>query len=203
MSRIFQATVVGPARLRVDHGFGVFAERDVVLADGSSPLGPAGSIVLATAIHATSRRVTRIQVTTGVPTYLFLAKVVRVVDGDTLWVDVDLWDGTIFRAEIRVLGVNCPESHGPTASDAGRAAAAYTSSLLPAGKAIRIQTQRVNIHLAGHEEKVEVHGRFLSDVDLLDGGPSLGQRLIASGHAAGYDGTGKAVDMFNLDGTLK
>ena len=43
--------------------------------------------------------------------WFYKAKVVRVIDGDTLDVDIDLGFGIRFKTRIRLAGVNAPELH--------------------------------------------------------------------------------------------
>jgi len=193
VSRTVRATIAGPSRLTVDHGFGVFVEREV-LVDGGLPLVPAlgGPLTLLFQTTRASRRVTKGAVVPGEPIYQYPAKIARVVDGDTLWVDVDLWDGLVYRALVRVDGVNCPESHGPKACPEGLAAAAYTGGLLPVGAPVVLTTRHVETRLLGHNERVEVHGRYLASVRLLDNDVrTLTERLIATGHGVEYHGEGK------------
>lgn len=103
--------------------------------------------------------------------YNYKAKIVNVVDGDT--VDVAVSVGFLLTAtlRLRLLGVNAPEMHGST-RDAGRAARAFVESNL-LGKDVVI-----------HTEKGDAFGRWLS-VIYLDG-ELFNQRLIDEGHAVPF-----------------
>jgi endonuclease YncB( thermonuclease family) len=120
-------------------------------------------------------------------TYRYEATVARIVDGDTVWLNAKLWEGLGTRVEVRVDGVNTPESHGPKTCPEGLAAAAYTASLLTVGKVVTIETRRVKARVFGHDEKVEVHGRYLASITLPNG-DSLAKLLIAAGHGVEYHG---------------
>jgi micrococcal nuclease len=63
-------------------------------------------------------------------------RVVKLVDGDTIWVDV----GTGRIEKVRYIGVNAPEIHHPTRGEeaGGRAAAAVNRSLV-AGRQVRLE----------------------------------------------------------------
>jgi endonuclease YncB( thermonuclease family) len=185
LTRIVKATVLGAARLLVDHGLDTFIERDVRLTEGVMP--PDGTVVLFQC-EKTSRKITagKIVASTG-PLYRYPAKTARCVDGDTLWFDAELWEGSRRRIVVRVNGCNTPESHGEKACPEGIAAAAFTASLLPVGAPVVIATRKVTTRLVGHGEKVEVHGRYLADVVLPDGS-TLTSTLISKGHAIEYHG---------------
>lgn len=58
--------------------------------------------------------------------------VVNVVDGDTVDVRISLGFGLRAALRVRLLGVDTPEVYGPNASDAGRAARAFTAEWLAA-----------------------------------------------------------------------
>lgn len=62
--------------------------------------------------------------------YNYQAKLVRVVDGDTLEVDLDMGFKTWKRVFLRLQGINCPESRGET-KVAGLAARDFVVKELP------------------------------------------------------------------------
>jgi micrococcal nuclease len=100
--------------------------------------------------------------------YEYDAKVINVVDGDTIDCDIDL--GLFLHAthRLRLLGVNCPEVHGPTKAE-GLKAAEYTRVTL-LGQTVRIRTA-----------KSDSFGRWLCQVylDGLDFNQSLVDRGLA------------------------
>lgn len=104
------------------------------------------------------------------------ATVVRVHDGDTISVDVDLGFGVWLKNQsLRLLGLNAPE----LISEAGKQAQTYLTGLLRPGQPVTIQTQK------DHKEK---YGRWLATV--LIAGLNVNQNLISTGHAKPWDGQG-------------
>lgn len=110
------------------------------------------------------------------PQYVYTAKVVEVVDGDTLRLDLDL--GLRMRSvqPVRLAGVDCPE-HGTAAGDA---ATGYVRSLLQPGDTVTVATR-----------KPDKYGRVLGSVDV--DGTDLATTLIRLGHGRPYDGGAKAA----------
>ncbi len=102
--------------------------------------------------------------------------VVRVLDGDTL--DVDIRDGDYPHTRIRLWGVDCPEMHY---DDQGQAhpepwaeeATAYAWQLLDG--------RRVRLHLEPHSTR-DRHGRLLAYVELVDAGV-FNESLLLEGWA--------------------
>lgn len=186
------ATIFSSGDADVDLGFGLFWRTSIKLEGGPPPPG-------VNCYEATqSGRVVKWKraLPGAEPTFRFPAVVARVVDGDTIWFDVDVNlaapRALTYRALVRVDGVNCPESHGPAACRAGKVAAAFTEGLLSPGTKVTVTTRRVHARLLGHGEKVEIHGRYLAAVTLPDGRDLTGV-LISSGNGAEYHGVGKVV----------
>lgn len=64
------------------------------------------------------------------PLYRFRARLVRVIDGDTIVVDISLGFGVARDdAHLRIAAINAPEIHGSTAVDGAAARDALTSLL--------------------------------------------------------------------------
>lgn len=109
------------------------------------------------------------------------AQVIRVVDGDTL--DVDIQDGNRPTTRVRLRGVDCPEiAHGPGEEDAhfGREAFDFVRNSA-AGR-------RVQLYLDPHRANRDRYGRLLAYVHFLDAasaspGEMLNEMLIARGLA--------------------
>jgi micrococcal nuclease len=103
------------------------------------------------------------------------ATVLRVVDGDT--VDVQI-DGREER--VRLIGIDTPETKKPDSPVEcfGPEATAFTESLLPEGTAVRIERD-----VGGRDD----FGRLLGYVYLVDdaGSPTtfVNDEIVASGHA--------------------
>lgn len=106
------------------------------------------------------------------------ATVVRVIDGDTLVLDVAAWPDVTVRTTLRLAGVDTPESRGAgiTACEiaAGRAAAEFTRKFVAEGV--------VTVATAGRDK----YGRTLGT--LAVNGHDLGAALIAAKLAVPYAG---------------
>ncbi|MBI3362048.1 MAG: thermonuclease family protein [Chloroflexi bacterium] len=89
--------------------------------------------------------------------YSYKAKVARVVDGDTLYLDIDLGLTVRTITDVRLVGVNTPEVVGQD-KEAGLKAKAYVEQALPAGSTVYVTTY-----------KAEKYGRYLADIWYLPG----------------------------------
>lgn len=98
------------------------------------------------------------------------ADVLRVVDGDTLELRLDLGWRITLTANCRVLGINAPENNTP----AGVAARAYALTLLAPGSEVVF-----------HSRQLDKYGRPLGDISYSAGGVvrDFGIEMIAAGHA--------------------
>lgn len=107
--------------------------------------------------------------------YEYQAQLIRVVDGDTVHMRVDLGMNISVEATLRLVGVNCPEHGTPE----GEAATAFTTDWLAAhGPRFVVQTTK---------DKREKYGRYLARVNSPDQN-CLNDDLRAAGHAVSYDG---------------
>jgi micrococcal nuclease len=106
--------------------------------------------------------------------YEYAARLVKVIDGDTVHLDVDLGFGIWMHQRIRLAGVNCPE-HGTLAGDN---ATAYTTQWLAQnGPELTLRTVL---------DRREKYGRYLGAI--VAGTHILNVDLITDGHAVAYDG---------------
>lgn len=108
--------------------------------------------------------------------YEYRAKVLRVVDGDTVHFAVDMGLETTRILKVRLYGINCPElSELPAGPDAK----AYTEAFLT-----EKGTPEGWFLLHTIKDKTEKYGRYLALVFDGDGeGVCLNDLLVASGHA--------------------
>lgn len=115
--------------------------------------------------------------------WLWPANVTRVIDGDTIDVEIDTGFRTVRYERLRLFGVNCPEIHG-VSHDAGLAAKKFTTdwcSVVPAGMwPFTIETF-----------KTDVFGRWLArvwhgDRTATDDSVELTQALLQAGHAVPF-----------------
>lgn len=97
------------------------------------------------------------------------AKVRRVIDGDTIVLDIDrgqsIWS---IGVRVRLVGIDCPEIN----SDAGLAAMQFVSAMIPPGSPCYVQTH-----------SFDDFGRWLGTVWAGEAERSLNQVLIESNHA--------------------
>jgi len=119
-------------------------------------------------------------------TNLYDAKLVKVVDGDTVDVDIDLGFGIKLTNErVRIMGIDTPESRTSNKVEKvfGLAAKNRLAELL-AEDCILITTENKK-----GEDEVGKFGRVLGDFQIGD--KSVTQIMIEEGHAADYYGGSK------------
>lgn len=107
------------------------------------------------------------------------AQVIRVVDGDTLEVEIQIWFDLNLTTSVRVLGVDTPETRGkcPAEVEAAKNASMFTFKAAPPGSLVRL-----------HDVKPDKFaGRIDARVELTDG-KWLAQTLIEAGLARPYEG---------------
>ena len=124
--------------------------------------------------------------------YEYRATIVKVIDGDTVDVDIDLGFGIVLSDErVRVMGIDTPESRtrDKVEKKFGLAAKARLKQLL--GKTCTLKTQ---INKSGEDMKGKF-GRILGDFDLYDNKTDSWQPvtkvLVSEGHAVPYHGQNK------------
>jgi len=125
--------------------------------------------------------------------YEYRAHIIKVVDGDTVDVDIDLGFGIVLSNErVRINGIDTPESRtrDKVEKKFGLAAKARLKSLL--GKTCILKTQ---INKSGEDMKGKF-GRILGDFDVYDAATDSWRPvtavLINEGHAVAYHGQAKA-----------
>ena len=108
--------------------------------------------------------------------YEYYATVVKIVDADTIDVDIDLGLHVWKRKErLRLAGLNAPEMSTPE----GVAATAYLVTVLPVGTQVTVRTT---------VDRTEKYGRYLATVML--GAVNVNELLISTGHAVPWNGVG-------------
>ena len=106
------------------------------------------------------------------PDYTYRATILRVVDGDTCHVEIDLGLDVRVRTTLRLAGINAPEL--PT--DAGKAAKVFLDTLLASGEVL-VRTVK---------DRREKYGRYLGTLYVYPAeGPALDANatMVSSGHA--------------------
>ena len=110
--------------------------------------------------------------------YTYRSQLVRVVDGDTLELRLDLGLRTERVEQVRLLGVNCPETRGPS-REAGLAATAFARDWLAAAVSVAYPWP-----LVVRTMKDDSFGRWLAVVWRRVDDAALNDALVAAGHAA-------------------
>ena len=108
--------------------------------------------------------------------YNYLATVIRVIDGDTIELQIDLGFKMHYKTTCRLYGIDTPELRIAAQKDAAKLAKAAVESLLPSGTSIRVESR-----------ELDKYGRALVEV-YLDGRleTSLNMWLVEQGHAKPY-----------------
>ena len=112
--------------------------------------------------------------------YVYRAEILRVLDGDTVDVNVDLGFGVYTKQRLRIYGVNAPEKD----TEAGKAALQFVSETLYQASEVHIQTMKQSTQ--SDAEKREKYGRYLTQIS-VDGEP-LTDLIIKAGHGQAYFG---------------
>ena len=121
--------------------------------------------------------------------YEYKALINRVVDGDTVDIDIDLGFGIWMKDErVRIMGIDTPESRTRDLVEKafGLASKARLKELIPEGS---IQTLKTEVDKDGEDAKGKF-GRILGDF-LSEGGRRVTEILIEEGHAVDYYGGSK------------
>jgi micrococcal nuclease len=119
--------------------------------------------------------------------YEYRVNVTRVVDGDTVDVDIDLGFGVWLKDErVRIMGIDTPESRtiDKVEKKFGLAAKARLKSLL--GKQAILKTQ---VNKSGEDMKGKF-GRILGDF-VAEDGRMVTEVMVAEGHCVPYFGGSK------------
>ena len=119
--------------------------------------------------------------------YEYKAKVIKVVDGDTVDVDIDLGFGVWLKDErVRIMGIDTPESRTRDKEEKkfGLAAKARLKELLGPTPILKTQVGK------GGEDMKGKFGRILGDF-LTKDGKKCGELLVKEGHAVKYMGGAK------------
>ena len=118
----------------------------------------------------------------------YVKKVSKVVDGDTIDVDIDLGFDISFSSRVRLAGIDTPESRTTDKVEKalGLEAKAYLKHEIEAAKSVVIKTEKI--------DSSEKYGRILGWVFLDGSSVSLNEKMIADGYAWGYMGDTKVKD---------
>jgi micrococcal nuclease len=128
--------------------------------------------------------------------YKYKVHVTRIVDGDTVDVDIDLGFGMIYKKQrVRLMGIDTPESRTRDLEEKfyGLQSKAFLKSLLTGSKTYR------DIHLVSHDKGKfgRILGELFIDTIMLEGvmtnaAGNINQMMIDNHHAVPYLGQSKA-----------
>jgi len=115
--------------------------------------------------------------------YEYGCKVTRVVDGDTIDVDLDLGFDIIYKCRVRLYGIDTPESRTRNKDEKvrGKLAAKFLQDAISNGENVILQTQL--------KDSKGKFGRVLASV-IVDG-INVNQQMITNHMAVRYEGQNK------------
>ena len=117
--------------------------------------------------------------------YEYRCKVVKVIDGDTVDVDIDLGFGVwLHKERVRLFGIDTPESRTRDLEEKkyGLAAKEYLTGMLDDDGGIILKT---------HKDKTGKFGRILGEI-FVDG-ININKKMCTKGHAVEYYGQSKTL----------
>jgi micrococcal nuclease len=118
----------------------------------------------------------------------YVKKVSKVVDGDTIDVDIDLGFDISFTSRVRLAGIDTPESRTSDKAEKalGLEAKAFLKNAIDSAKTVVIKTEKM--------DSSEKYGRILGWVYLDGSEISINEKMISEGYAWGYLGETKVKD---------
>ena len=126
-----------------------------------------------------------------------VTRLLGVVDGDTIDVQIDLGFDVSFTSRVRLNGIDTPESRTADLNEKkyGLEAKDWLKHRLESAKKIVIRTEK--------PDSSEKYGRILGTLVIDDEPVSLNEQLIKSGYAWAYDGGTKHKNFSDLDAQRK
>ena len=118
----------------------------------------------------------------------YVKKVSKVVDGDTIDVEIDLGFDISFSSRVRLAGIDTPESRTTDKMEKalGLECKEYLKKAIDSSKSVVIKTEKM--------DSSEKYGRILGWVFLDGSEVSINQKMINEGYAWGYMGETKLKD---------
>lgn len=107
--------------------------------------------------------------------YTYKATVVKIVDGDTVDLNIDLGFHTWVMKRVRLSGINAPERY----EEGGKTATEFVKMQIPVGSEVTIQT---------HLDSNDKYGRVLGEIFTPNNILSINKMLLNNGLATVYDG---------------
>ena len=129
--------------------------------------------------------------------YEYRCKIRRVVDGDTVDIDIDLGFGVwLHKERVRIYGIDTPESRTRDKEEKvfGKLAGAYLTKHIKEAKRVTIKTE--------YEDAKGKFGRVLGQV--WCDGVNINAKMVSEGYAVAYHGQNKAdVEAEHLKNRVK
>lgn len=111
--------------------------------------------------------------------YTYSATILRVVDGDTVDIELDLGFDIRTVQRVRMAGINAPEKN----TEAGMQSKIWLTDKLKLGQKVTVRSEK-----PGGGDK---YGRYLAwIVDGSCGDRTVNELIISAGHALAWDGSG-------------
>jgi len=107
--------------------------------------------------------------------YLYRGKVLKVVDGDTVDVQIDLGFALSFKQRFRLYAINAPELRGEH-KEAGKKSKEFLKGLIH-GKDVLIRT---------YKDRQGKYGRYLAYIYSYDDEVCINDVMVKEGHAVKY-----------------
>lgn len=117
----------------------------------------------------------------GLIMYIYKCEIIKVIDGDTLDIIIDLGFNINIKERVRLSGIDTPEVFGHNASSDGREAKEFVELWVDVG-------QRTKGHFELHSKKYdarEKYGRVLGEIKFVNSNETiidLAESLIAVGY---------------------
>lgn len=136
------------------------------------------------------------------PNYTYNALVLRVLDGDSIEVQIQLWEGLTYTTQLRLVGIDAPEIHAtdPQEKKMGEASRLALEQKLRWGIPFKdggvkvIYGPQVLVRII---KKDKYAGRWLAEVFLPeDPTNSINDWMLKEGHAKPYDGGKRELGEF-------
>ena len=120
--------------------------------------------------------------------YEYRCKILKVVDGDTVDIDIDLGFGVwLHKERVRMMGIDTPESRTRDLTEKafGLASKQFVKDHLPIGS---MQVLKTEIDKSGEDAKGKF-GRILGELYSFD--TNINDKMVEECHAVGYHGQSK------------
>ncbi|MGI8425443.1 MAG: thermonuclease family protein [Actinomycetota bacterium] len=115
--------------------------------------------------------------------YEYAARALNVLDGDSVYLEIDLGLKVMTRAHVRLAHINAPELH----QEKGAAARDRLTELLRTYPIGEEPLNRYPLTIKTTKDKTEKYGRWLATIKIAEG-LDVGETLVKEGLATPYEG---------------